>query len=113
MLKQQLSEYFAAHRQEMIDDISALVRIRSDRQDPLPGKPYGQGPADALDKALEQQVGMIDPRRSVLDMAMDNEIVALHERIRELQQENQRLRAENEKMQKALSRRNDKLLRNL
>ena len=63
----------------------------------------------ALDKALEQQVGMIDPRRSVLD----NEIVALHERIRELQQENQRLRAENEKMQKALSRRNDKLLRNL
>ena len=67
----------------------------------------------ALDKALEQQVGMIDPRRSVLDMAMDNEIVALHERIRELQQENQRLRAENEKMQKALSRRNDKLLRNL
>lgn len=58
----------------------------------------------ALDKALEQQVGMIDPRRSVLDMAMDNEIVALHERIRELQQENQRLRAENEKMQKALSR---------
>ena len=54
---------------------------------------------------------MIDPRRSVLDMAMDNEIVALHERIRELQQENQR--AENEKMQKALSRRNDKLLRNL
>ena len=35
----------------------------------------------ALDKALEQQVGMIDPRRSVLDMAMDNEIVALHERI--------------------------------
>ena len=56
---------------------------------------------------------MIDPRRSVLDMAMDNEIVALHERIRELQQENQRLRAENEKMHKALSRRNDKLLRNL
>ena len=64
-------------------------------------------------QALEQQVGMIDPSRSVLDMAMDNEIVALHERIRELQQENQRLRAENEKMQKALSRRNDKLLRNL
>lgn len=66
----------------------------------------------ALDKALEQQVGGSTPR-SVLDMAMDNEIVALHERIRELQQENQRLRAENEKMQKALSRGTDKLLRNL
>ena len=43
----------------------------------------------------------------------EEKAVALHERIRELQQENQRLRAENEKMQKALSRRNDKLLRNL
>ena len=28
-----------------------------------------------LDKALEQQVGMTDPRKNILDMAMDNEIV--------------------------------------
>ena len=52
MLKTQLSEYFAAHRQEMIDDICSLVRIQSDRQPPLAGKPYGEGPAKALDKAL-------------------------------------------------------------
>ena len=52
MLKQQLSEYFAAHRQELVEDISALVRIRSDRQDPLPGKPYGEGPAAALAEAM-------------------------------------------------------------
>lgn len=53
MLKQQLSAYFEAHRQEMIEDISALVRIQSDRQPPIEGKPYGEGPAAALDKALE------------------------------------------------------------
>ena len=28
-----------------------------------------------LDKALEQQVGLTDPRKNILDMAMDNEIV--------------------------------------
>lgn len=58
MLKQQLAEYFAAHRQEFIDDISALVAVQSDRQPPLPGKPYGEGPAAALDKALEIAGGM-------------------------------------------------------
>jgi len=52
MLKNQLAEYFAIHRQDMIDDISALIAIQSDRQDPLPGKPYGEGPAACLDKAL-------------------------------------------------------------
>jgi len=58
MLKDQLSAYFAAHRQEIIDDICALVAIQSDRQDPLPGKPYGEGPAACLDKALEIAAGM-------------------------------------------------------
>ena len=89
---------------------AVLVNLETGREAASAVYEYPHG---VMDEALEQQVGMIDPRRSVLDMAMDNEIVALHERIRELQQENQRLRAENEKMQKALSRRNDKLLRNL
>ncbi len=66
-----------------------------------------------LDKALEQQVGMTDPRKNILDMAMDNEIVALHEKIRILQKENSRLTAENEKLQKALNKKNMSLLRSL
>lgn len=66
-----------------------------------------------LDKALEQQVGMTDPRKNILDMAMDNEIVALHEKIRTLQKENSRLTAENEKLQKALNKKNMSLLRSL
>lgn len=68
---------------------------------------------NTLDKALEQQVGMTDPRKNILDMAMDNEIVALHEKIRTLQKENSRLTAENEKLQKALNKKNMSLLRSL
>ena len=68
---------------------------------------------NTLDKALEQQVGMTDPRKNILDMAMDNEIIALHEKIRTLQKENSRLIAENEKLQKALNKKNMSLLRSL
>ena len=68
---------------------------------------------NTLDKALEQQVGMTDPRKNILDMAMDNEIIALHEKIRTLQKENSRLTAENEKLQKALNKKNMSLLRSL
>lgn len=59
-----------------------------------------------LDKALEQQVGMTDPRKNILDMAMDNEIAALHEKIRALQ-------AENERLKKALNKKNASLIRSL
>lgn len=61
---------------------------------------------NVLDKALEQQVGMTDPRKAILDMAMDNEIAALHEKIRSLQ-------AENERLKKALSKKNASLIRSL
>lgn len=66
-----------------------------------------------LNKALEQQVGMTDPRKSILDMAMGNEIEVLHEKIRSLQDENRQLIKENEKLQKALNRKNASLLRSL
>lgn len=66
-----------------------------------------------FNQALEQQAGMIDPRRSILDMVMDSEITALHEQIRMLQRENEKLKAENEKLQKALDRKNLSLLRSL
>ena len=56
---------------------------------------------------------MTDPRKNILDMAMDNEIIALHEKIRTLQKENSRLTAENEKLQKALNKKNMSLLRSL
>lgn len=58
MLKEKLSRYFAENREQIIADISALVAIQSDRQAPLPGKPYGEGPAACLEKALEIAAGM-------------------------------------------------------
>lgn len=66
-----------------------------------------------LNKALEQQVGMTDPRKGILDMVMDNEIAALHEKIRTLQKEINRLADENERLQKALNRKNTNFLRSL
>ncbi len=66
-----------------------------------------------LDKALEQQVGMVDPRKQILDMAMGNEIEVLHERIRALQTENGRLKDENEKLQKALTKKKASIIRSL
>lgn len=39
-----------------------------------------------LDEAMQKQVGMVDPRREILDMAMDNEIAKLHEQMKILQE---------------------------
>lgn len=66
-----------------------------------------------LNQTLEQQAGMADPRRGILDMVMDSEIVMLHEQIRDLQSENEQLKAENKKLQKALEKKNMSLLRSL
>lgn len=66
-----------------------------------------------LDKALEQQGGVIHPRKNILDMAMNNEILSLHQQLKTMQQEMESLRQENEKLKKALERKNRELLRNL
>ena len=66
-----------------------------------------------LDRALEQQAGMSNPRKKILDMAMDSEIEALHQQLRAAQQEKEKLVKENEKLKKALERKNRDLLRGL
>ena len=66
-----------------------------------------------VDEAMEKQVGLVDPRRGVFDMAMDNEMIRLHEQIRVLQKENQRLTEENIKLKKAMDRKNLNLLRSI
>lgn len=60
MYQKQLEDYFAAHRDEMIEDICTLIRIPSDRQEPKPGMPFGEGPAKALEAAMEigRRMGM-------------------------------------------------------
>ncbi|WP_455437589.1 DUF6262 family protein [Hungatella hathewayi] len=66
-----------------------------------------------LDRAMEQQAGMSNPRKKILDMAMNSEIEALHQQLRTIQHEKESLIMENEKLRKALDRKNRDLLRNL
>ena len=66
-----------------------------------------------LDEVQERQVGMTDPRRGILDIAMDNEIVMLHEQIRALQRENDALKSENKRLQKSIDRKAANHFRNL
>lgn len=66
-----------------------------------------------LDEVQVQQGGMKDPRREILDMAMDNEIVMLHAQIRALQLENDALKSENKKLQQAVERKTTTSFRNL
>lgn len=57
-----------------------------------------------LDRAQEQQVGMPDPRRGILDMAMDNEMSNMHEQMVTLQRENEKLQKEIARLRKGLDR---------
>lgn len=67
----------------------------------------------AIDRALEQQAGIIDPKRSILDMAMNSEIETLRQQLSLLKAENEKLRSENERLQKALGKKNLNLIKNL
>lgn len=66
-----------------------------------------------IDRALEQQAGMVDPRREVMDMAMNNELAVLHRQVEELKSENERLRQELAVMKKSLAKKNVGLLKKM
>ena len=55
-------------------------------------------------QALEMQAGTIDPRRSILDQAMDGRIELLERKVTELKIENENLRKENQKLKKSLEK---------
>ena len=56
-----------------------------------------------LDRAQEQQAGMPDTRRGILDMAMDNEMNNMHEQMIALQRENEELQKEISRLQKKVN----------
>ena len=58
-------------------------------------------------------VEKVDPRKGILDMVMDNEIAKLHEQIRLLRGENEQLKEENQRLKKALDKKNMNILKNL
>ena len=56
---------------------------------------------------------MADPRRSIWDMAMNNEIALLRQQKEELAVENERLKKENELLRKSLAKKNIGLLKKM
>ncbi len=53
MYEAQLKAWFEDHREEYRNDLAGLVAIPSAKGEALPGKPFGEGPAAALEHALE------------------------------------------------------------
>ncbi len=66
-----------------------------------------------IDRALEQQAGLADPRREVLDMAMNHELAAVLKKVEKLQKENEQLSQELEVAKKALAKKNVGVLKKL
>lgn len=58
-------------------------------------------------------VGMIDPRRQIIDQAMIKEVELLQQQIRKLKTENETLKKENLKLRKALNRKELSIVKNL
>ena len=52
-LNQKIDAFIAANREQLLDDIAALVAINSVEAAPAEGAPFGEGARAALDKALE------------------------------------------------------------
>ena len=57
-----------------------------------------------MDRALEQQAGMIDPKRYIGDIVLKNRINVLEEQIRELKREKEQMEKENVRLRKALNK---------
>ncbi len=59
---------------------------------------------EEMNRALEQQAGMIDPRREILNMALEQQNELLQRQVQELKRENADLKKRTEKLQKALKK---------
>ncbi|MHA9737883.1 DUF6262 family protein [Robinsoniella peoriensis] len=66
-----------------------------------------------VDRAIEQQAGLVDKRRKIIDMAMENRIVLLEQSVAKLKKENEDLKKQNEKLKGALNKRDLNMLRKL
>ena len=66
-----------------------------------------------LDRAQELQIGLTDPRRNILDLAMNTEIERLHCLIGQQKLEIENLKEENQKLKKALERRTMNMIRQI
>lgn len=64
-----------------------------------------------IDRALDLQAGMVDSKRKILDMAMENRIGMLEQTIAKLKKENDELKTQNAKLQRLLNKKNLSILK--
>lgn len=58
MYRKQIEEYFTTNKDKMLNDICSIIKIKSDREKAINGMPFGEGPAKALESALNLAEGM-------------------------------------------------------
>lgn len=68
---------------------------------------------EEMDRAVEQQAGMIDPRREILNMALEKQIDLLNQKVAILTRENGELKKEKARLQKALKKQDLNFIKNL
>ena len=66
-----------------------------------------------IDAAMEQQAGMADPRRNIISQAMEAEMNLLRQQLQKLKSENENLIKENQKLKKALSKKELNLIKQI
>ncbi len=66
-----------------------------------------------IDQAVRQQAGKVNPRKHILDKAMDDRIGLLQEQLAIMKRENETLKAENLKLKKALEKKSRNILSSL
>lgn len=66
-----------------------------------------------LDQAMERQVGMPDPRRNVINYAMDQQIQRMQKTIAEQKQKIESLERENARLKRAIDQKSVNFLKNL
>ena len=66
-----------------------------------------------MDRALERQMGMIDPKRYIGDIVLKNRIDLLEKQIRELKREKEQMEKENIRLRKALNKKDLNVLKTL
>lgn len=68
---------------------------------------------EEMNRAVEQQAGMIDPRREILNMALEKQIDLLNQKVANLTRENGELKKEKARLQKALKKQDLNFIKNL
>lgn len=66
-----------------------------------------------MDDAVQDQVGLIDPRKAIIDRTMEGRLELLEQKVMELQREKEELKKRNAKLQKAVDRMDLNFIKNL